>query len=94
MDITHGERGEERNCRERFNRTLNGKMKVQCEVRKYFRQRPESYRLKAADVFRTDEHKQKMMFLKNEPKPLRPGMNIRDGVEINMKGKMFSNKYG
>ena len=105
IKMYHTENEEKSAIIERFNRTLNGKMKIQFEARKNFRwvdilqnilrdynnSEHRTIEMKPKDVTKMHEH-DILLNLKTQ-KPTKPKLKVGDRVRITVKKNIFSNKY-
>lgn len=103
----HTENEEKSAIVERFNRTLNERMKVQFETRKSFRwvdilqglidDYNSSYhttiRLRPKDVRKTDEPRLREMYLMKQPQKNPARLKVGDRVRIVRKNTLFESKY-
>lgn len=107
IKMYHTENEEKSAIIERFNGTLNRKMKVQFELRKNFRwidilqELISTYNntthrtigMKPAEVTKEFEHDLLVQFSKNNLKVTKPKLKVGDRVRITVKKDIFSNKY-
>jgi len=107
IGMYHTENEEKSAIVERFNRTLNRKMKIQFEIRKNFRWIDilqtliKSYNntthrtigMKPVDVSAEFEHDLLMRYAKTYPKNTKPKLKVGDKVRITVEKDIFSNKY-
>lgn len=107
IKMYHTENEEKSAIIERFNRTLNEKMKIQFEIRQSFKWFDILHRIiqeynhnehrtigmKPVEVTETDEHDLLIRYGKHEQKSTKPKLKIGDKVRITVKKDVFSNKY-
>lgn len=107
IDMYHTENEEKSAIVERFNGTLNRKMKVQFELRKSFRWIDilqgliKTYNntvhrtigMKPSEVSPEFEHDLLLRLSKTNPKSAKPKLKVGDKVRITVKKDIFSNKY-
>lgn len=107
VKMYHTENEEKSAIIERFNRTLNERMKIQFEVRQSFKwfdilqpiireynnSEHRTIGMKPVEVTESDERDLLVLYGKNEKKSTRPRLKVGDRVRITVKKDVFSNKY-